>query len=66
MFLGLPEFTGSVERNNPSEFVQNHTKIWIAVMVNTAKNLGKASLALGAAIGILAYGLSGLGWPRSY
>ena len=54
MFLGLPEFTGTVERNSSSKSVQKYTKVWNLVMINTARNLGKASLSLGAVIGILA------------
>ena len=48
-FLGLPEFIGTVERNSASDFIDTHSKVWNIVMINTAKNLGKASLILSAA-----------------
>ena len=59
-FLDLPDFTGAVERNSPSEFVQNHTKVWRLVLMNTAKNLGKTLLIGSAVICLLLYSI-----PRS-
>lgn len=57
-FLGLPSFTGTVERNSAYEIVQTHKKLWRWVMINTAKKCGKASLILSAGVGILAYSIS--------
>lgn len=36
-FLGLPDFTGTVERISAYGMGQMHKKLWLWVMINTAK-----------------------------
>lgn len=48
-FLGLPEFSGTVDRFTTEEFIAIHRYMWLQYLRNSAKNVGYTAVALCAA-----------------
>ena len=48
-FLGLPEFSGTVDRFTTEEFIVIHRYMWLQYSRNSARNLGYTTVALCAA-----------------